>query len=101
MANESVQIEIRLPRATAAALGRIAKMAGLSLSTVLKVAAATELLRAQTPREPTKADPVAPLTDEQIDLMCSPGRAQRWRGDGRQYDRDTARLIESHLTSNV
>lgn len=34
------------------------------------------------------------LTDEQIDAVCAPGRAERWKGDGRQYDRDTARLIE-------
>jgi len=35
-----------------------------------------------------------PLTDSQIDSICAPGRPARWHGDGRQYDRDTARLIE-------
>lgn len=29
--------------------------------------------------------------------ILSPGRHQRWQGDGRQYDRDTARLIEAAL----
>jgi hypothetical protein len=32
-------------------------------------------------------------TDEEIDTLCSPGRSERWRGDGRQYDRDTVRLV--------
>lgn len=39
------------------------------------------------------------LTDEQIDALCKPGRASRWNGDGRQYDRDTARIIESACTA--
>jgi hypothetical protein len=33
------------------------------------------------------------LTDEWIDSVCAPNRAKRWHGDGRQYDRDTARLL--------
>ena len=41
------------------------------------------------------------LTDEQIDAVCAPGRAERWKGDGRQYDRDTARLIERAILAAV
>jgi hypothetical protein len=33
------------------------------------------------------------LTDPQIDDICGPGRALRWKHDGRQYDRDTVRLV--------
>lgn len=33
------------------------------------------------------------MTVEQIDEICAAGRATRWQGDGRQYDRDTARLV--------
>ncbi|SFF15181.1 DUF4406 domain-containing protein [Paracidovorax wautersii] len=31
--------------------------------------------------------------DTEIDALCQPGRAERWKGDGRQYDRDTVRLV--------
>jgi hypothetical protein len=31
-------------------------------------------------------------TPEQIDDVCVPGRSLRWKGDGRQYDRDTVQL---------
>lgn len=39
----------------------------------------------------------APPTDEQIDVICAPGRAKRWTGDGRQYDRETVRLVWERL----
>lgn len=42
---------------------------------------------------PAPATPGGYLTDEWIDRVCAPGRAKRWHDDGRQYDRDTARLI--------
>lgn len=96
MTSANVQIEIRPPRETAAYLERIAKKAGVSMNTMVKVTLATELLRVEAPKASTPAE----LTDEQIDLICSPGRAKRWNNDGRQYDRDTARLIERHLRPN-
>jgi hypothetical protein len=37
------------------------------------------------------------ITDEQIDTICAPGRASRWKCDGRQYDRDTVRLVLAPL----
>lgn len=43
--------------------------------------------------ETPKVTPGGYMTDEWIDAVCSPGREKRWHGDGRQYDRDTARLI--------
>jgi hypothetical protein len=33
------------------------------------------------------------LTDQSIDQICQPGRKDRWKDDGRQYDRDTVRLV--------
>ncbi len=39
------------------------------------------------------------LTDEQIDAICAPGRAARWKCDGRQYDRDTVRLVLDALAA--
>ena len=41
------------------------------------------------------------LTDEQIDAICAPDRAKRWTGDGRAYDRATARLIEAALLRTI
>jgi hypothetical protein len=38
------------------------------------------------------------IGDEHIDAICQPGRAARWKGDGRQYDRDTVKLVLEHLT---
>lgn len=40
------------------------------------------------------------LTEEQIDAICAPGRAERWKGDGRQYDRDTVRLVLEALAAS-
>lgn len=40
------------------------------------------------------------LSDAEIDAICQPGRAERWQGDGRQYDRDTARLAIACFASS-
>lgn len=37
------------------------------------------------------------VSDKDIDALCAPGRASRWNGDGRQYDRDTVRLALDHF----
>lgn len=36
-------------------------------------------------------------TEEWIDAICEPGRNRRWKGDGRQYDRDTVRRVLREL----
>src|SRR5574343_898896 len=41
------------------------------------------------------------MTDQEIDALLAPGREQRWRGDGRQYDRDTARLVLEHVNAQL
>ena len=48
MASKNVTVEIRLPREVSEVLGVIAKNAGVSLNTVIKVALATQLLRRQS-----------------------------------------------------
>lgn len=51
MSAGTVTVEVRLPREVAASLDRIAKMAGLSRQTVLRVILAVEALK-QAPPNP-------------------------------------------------
>ena len=39
------------------------------------------------------------LSDAEIDAICAPDRDKRWKGDGRQYDRDTVRLALGALAA--